>query len=256
MTNPPPESPSTDHSTDGVEAALAAHDIRNLLGTVIGHADLQLNAFSRAGTALPPDDLHTSLEAIRLSAAHAVTLCEEMLAMAEGRPAVLLPLELPALVEEAVEIFHARSGRVVPVELEGEDSLEVRGHRLDLQRAILNLMWNAFEAMNGVSAPILRLRWGRHEHGPWLEVVDCGPGLPDGHLADLTRPFRSANAGRGKVRGLGLHAVARVMRRHGGRLLGRNCEQGGGAVLRLEFGLEQELDFGPIETAKESAQRL
>jgi C4-dicarboxylate-specific signal transduction histidine kinase len=107
----------------------------------------------------------------------------------------------------------------------------------------LNLMWNGFEAMGGAGEAGLLVRWGEHADGVWLEVVDSGPGLPQGHLADLTRPFHSNNGDGGKVRGLGLHSVARMMRRHGGRLLGRNRETGHGAILRLEFGLERELDF-------------
>ena len=243
MTNPPYPSSSEEPGCDSLEAAMAAHDIRNLLSTVIGHADLQMKVLGGDGSDFTPANLHTSLEAIRLSALHATTLCDEMLAIADGRPAVLLPVELPKIAAEAAEIFCARTGGTVEVRIEGPEQLEVRGHPLDLQRALVNLMWNALEAMNGVERAELILRWGKHEDGAWVEVVDSGPGLPQGHLADLTRPFHSNHGGGGKVRGLGLHSVARVMRRLGGRLLGSNREDTCGAILRLEFGIERELDF-------------
>ncbi|MDP7062809.1 MAG: HAMP domain-containing sensor histidine kinase [Planctomycetota bacterium] len=244
MTKPPYSRSSNPHDGDALDAAMAAHDIRNLLGTVIGHADLQLRVFKGGEGLNSPANLHTSLEAIRLSAAHASTLCEEMLGIAKGQPARLLPVDLAPTAAEAAEIFRARAAGAVQVQVEGPDHLQVRGNRMDLQRAMLNLMWNALEAMSGVADALLILRWGEHEDGAWLEVVDNGPGLPKGHLADLTRPFQSGNRDDVKVRGLGLHSVARLMRRLGGRLLGFNREDGGGAILRLEFGLERELDFG------------
>jgi signal transduction histidine kinase len=245
MTNPPYHSSSEEPGCDSLEAAMAAHDIRNLLSTVIGHADLQMKAFDGDGSDCLADNLHASLDAIRLSAAHATILCDEMLAIADGRPVVLLPVDLPKIAAEAAEIFIARTGGTVEVRIEGPEKLEVRGHPLDLQRALVNLMWNALEAMNGVECAELILRWGKHVDGAWLEVVDSGPGLPQGHLADLTRPFHSnhGGGGSGKVRGLGLHSVARVMRRLGGRLLGSNRVDTSGAILRLEFGIERELDF-------------
>jgi len=246
MTNPPYPSSSNEPGSDALEAAMAAHDIRNLLGTVIGHADLQMTAFSADCGALSAANLHTSLDAIRLSAAHAVTLCDEMLAIADGRPMVLLPVNLSSAAAEAAEIFLARADGAVQVRIEGPEKMYVRGHRLDLQRAMMNLMWNALEAMSGLPHAELILRWGEHGDGAWLEVVDNGPGLPQGHLADLTRPFHSNHNNHdegSKVRGLGLHSVARLMRKLGGRLLGRNREDASGAILRLEFGIERELDF-------------
>ena len=259
MTNPPYTSSSTPHDADALDAAMAAHDIRNLLGMVIGHADLQLSAFKGDNGAILADGLRCSLESIRLSAAHASTLCEEMLAIANGQAVKLLPVDLASAAAEAAEIFCARAAGAVEVKVEGPQHLQVRGHRMDLQRAMLNLMWNALEAMHGVADATLVVRWGEHEDGAWLEVVDSGPGLPDGHLLDLTRPFHSNhgdngdngdNGDGGKVRGLGLHSVARLMRRLGGRLLGSNREDGGGAILRLEFGLERELDFGTALSAE------
>ncbi len=240
------KSPSANSAAAGepLEAALAAHDIKNLLGAVIGHADLQLHALSKGGKeGMNAKDLRASLKAMRLSASHALTLCEEMLALADGRPPRLSPINLASLAREAVEIFDALAGDAVQVEAHGAQSLSVLGHRSDLQRTLLNLMWNAFEAMDGQERKKIMVRWGTADSGSYVEVVDAGPGLPTGHLADLTRPFQSNKGAGGQVRGLGLHAAARIMRRHGGRLLGQNRQQGSGAVLRMQFGLAPELDF-------------
>ena len=103
MNTTPPNADSnvaSSKSTEPAEATLATHDIKNLLGTVIGHADLQLLHLAGDRPA-PIHQLETSLESIRLSASHAITLCEEMLALADGRPSVLVPLSISEAVREA-----------------------------------------------------------------------------------------------------------------------------------------------------------
>lgn len=249
---------SSSESTEPLEAALAAHDIKNLLGVVIGNADLQLQAAQKNLDDAPRaagQDLCSSLEAIRLSAAHAMTLCEEMLALADGRPPKNMPVDLAKLALEAVELFQARAAGAATVRFEGPDTLAIQGQRVDLQRTLLNLMWNAFEAMDGLAERHLLVRWGTSVDGAFVEIVDAGPGLPQGHLADLTRPFHSSKGEEGKVRGLGLHSAARVMRRHGGRLLGRNRSSEKGAILSMQFGLAPELNFDALPEITPAAEQ-
>ncbi|MFK5956581.1 MAG: HAMP domain-containing sensor histidine kinase [Planctomycetota bacterium] len=249
---------SSSESAEPLEAALAAHDIKNLLGVVIGNADLQLQAARKNPDAVTPSrtqDLCSSLDAIRLSAAHAMNLCEEMLALADGRPPQNMPVDLAKLAVEAVDLFQARADGAATVSFAGPDTLSVHGQRVDLQRTLLNLMWNAFEAMDGASERKLFIRWGESEDGAFVEIVDSGPGLPQGHLADLTRPFLSSKGGEGKVRGLGLHSAARVMRRHGGRLLGSNRKSAQGAILTMQFGLAPELNFDALPEILPTAEQ-
>lgn len=218
------------------EAALAAHDLRNLLATVVGHADLQLQAAEQGAT--DREALCESLRSVRLAAGRAAALCEELSALESGGGRAE-PVELGALARGAGELLLTGSGGAVALELAGEAPVVVHGRRGALERALLNLMWNAVDAQRDSPRPELRVAWGAGEAGAWLEVADRGPGLPGGALGDLSIAGRSSN---GDGRGLGLHAVARTMRRHGGRLRG-GAREGGGALLRLEFGLERELDF-------------
>lgn len=229
MTNSPPQ------DEVAPEAALAAHDLRNLLSTVLGHAELQLRILDDGGG--QPEALRESLEAMQLAATRASTLCEAMLAHDDADR--VEPLDLGEMARVAGELLMTRSGGAVELRLAGEEGIQVHGQHDAIERALLNLMWNAVDAQSSNPSQELRLEWGQDTTGPWLEVADRGPGLPGGKLGDLERAGRST---RGGGRGLGLAGVARTMRRHGGRLRGRDRD-GGGAVLRLEFGLERELDF-------------
>ncbi len=228
------------------ELAALAHDLKNLLASVVGHADLQL---VRLRSAEAGSDLTRSLEAIRLSADRAAQVCEEIVAVSGGRRRVREAVELGSVARTALQLLRAAADTGFQARMEGPSGLCVRGSRLALERAVLNLLWNALEACRGPGcgrAAEIEVAWGRGHSGPWIEVRDNGPGLPGGTLGILSRPFQStrpeAGAGAG-VRGLGLFAAAGILREHGGRLTGRNRRDGTGAILRLEFGLERELEF-------------
>ncbi len=211
-----------------------AHDLRNLLQAVHGHADLQLHALGGEGCG---PDLAESLQAIRRAADHAVTLCEDLLQSAQGRPAPFAEVDLGEVAHSAAALFLARAGSAAELELVGpEDRVRFRGRRLDLERALLNLMWNALEAMEEHDlSPRLRLSWGPG----FLEVRDHGPGLDPAALtaAPTTRDD-------GRVHGIGLASVRRVAAEHGGRLVVRPAVEGRGTVCRIEFGVQPELGFG------------
>ncbi len=212
-----------------------AHDLRNLLQAVHGHAELQLHALRGGGSG---PDLGESLQAIRRAADHAVTLCEDLLQSAQGRPAPFGAVDLGEVAHSAAALFLARAGSAAELELCGpEERVVVRGRRLDLERALLNLLWNALEAMEEHDLPPrLRLSWG----ADFLEVRDHGPGFDP---AKAAAP-RAGDHGDGRVHGIGLASVRHVAAAHGGRLVVSAAGEGRGAVCRLEFGVQPELGLG------------
>ncbi len=220
------------------DAALAAHDVRNLLGVALGNAELLEREVGEAQRG--------RVRALRRAIALAGLLSEEMLAAAAGsRPAPFEEVDLGTVAHAATADFRARADEGVVVQFAGpEGRVHVRGRLSELARALLNLMWNALDAMEeaGTRPPRLDLAWGSNENGPWIEVRDYGPGLPPAMLAELARPFRTTRAD-GRVRGLGLAGVQRILRNHGGALVAAAPAAGPGAVLRLQFGVQRELEF-------------
>lgn len=95
-----------------------------------------------------------------------------------------------------------------------------------VQRALHNLVGNALAH----GAVPVQVYVGRDGDCLTLRVRDRGPGVPDGALAELTRPFvRSAAGGTG----LGLALVAFIAQTLGGELALRNLRPGFEASLRL-----------------------
>lgn len=223
------------------EAALLVHDVRNLLQAAHGHAEV-------LECEIVAEDQRERLRAIRQSVAFAASLCEDLLAAAEsGRKAPFEDVDLGTVATSATAAFRARSGDAVPIQFAGPDErVFVRGRPSEIERAVLNLMWNALDAMKQaqVAEPRLDLSWGRGDRGAFFQVRDYGPGLPGGKLGQLAQPFRSSHGGGAKVRGLGLTGVRRILEEHHGLLEAGAPAAGPGAVLRLQFGVQRELEFG------------
>ncbi|PCH79653.1 MAG: hypothetical protein COB96_04200 [Planctomycetota bacterium] len=220
------------------ELAHFAHDLRNLLATVIGHADLQAGGHATDGD----PELMASLNAIATAAGRASALCEEMLIQARDGEQQVVEVDLGAIAVIAARVFETNLDRRVRLEVLPGKELMVVAEAARLERAILNLLWNARDAVaaNATNDPVneICLSWGGDDDAIWLEVSDSGVGLPEGRIGDLTKAFHSTHDG-DEVRGLGLHSVAAAMDAFGGRLLGTNGSNGGGARLKLEFPVQK-----------------
>jgi signal transduction histidine kinase len=102
----------------------------------------------------------------------------------------------------------------------------IMGHRGQLQEVLLNLIFNAIEAMEGkYTNRVLSLKTGRREDdGIVIKVMDTGSGIDPKNLATIFDPFVTT-----KPRGIGLGlAICRmIVERHGGHLLASSRQEGG-----------------------------
>src|SRR5262249_8227300 len=88
-----------------------------------------------------------------------------------------------------------------------------------LEDAVHGLLTNAIEAIDGHGSVIVRLGECDNEHGTGrevvIEVIDSCRGISEEDLTRIFSPFFSTNP---NGAGLGLPAVKRVARAHGGRV--------------------------------------
>jgi signal transduction histidine kinase len=140
-------------------------------------------------------------------------------------PELAEPLDVRALLAEAVEGWRPLAGALGGELLFDPAGVRLLVHadRLRLTQAIGNLVLNALEHGAG---PV-RIRGHATCAHVRIEVRDQGPGLP-APVAALAADGR--HAGR---RGHGLAIAARVVRRHGGRLLTAPVSCGACVVLEL-----------------------
>jgi signal transduction histidine kinase len=217
--------------------AEAAHELRGPLSAAL----LGLHGLaSDAGAS-------RRVAAVELELRRAGLALADLDAAPHGRraPQCAEPVDVRALLAEAVEAWRpvARSLASELLFDPGGTRPIVCADRLRLTQAVGNLVLNALEHGTG---PV-RLRAHATRTHVRIEVRDHGPGLPAG-LDALSE--RAAHAGR---RGHGLAIAARVVRRHGGRLL--TAPVGSGACVVLELPRADPPPRAPVGRARRRPRR-
>ena len=129
-----------------------------------------------------------------------------------------VPVDLPRVIDRAAEILRSMFPAAT-LELDLEPDLPpVWGYPRRLEHAVLNLMINGCQAMEGRGA--LRLSIGRiaaESTGLEMFVEDHGCGIAPENLERIFQPFFSTKVS-GEGSGLGLSLVDRVIREIGGSI--------------------------------------
>lgn len=144
------------------------------------------------------------------------------LAQIESGAVVLDATELPLLTlvrEVANDLSRAAREKGIELDVEGDETLMVRGDRRRLAQVIRNLLDNAIK----FSPPDARVdaRVAREAGSAVLAVVDRGPGIPKGEREKIFQRFYQIDRSRSKKRpgsGLGLAIVKHLVHLHGGSI--------------------------------------
>jgi PAS domain S-box-containing protein len=138
------------------------------------------------------------------------------------------PENVAAMIAEAVELAKLDPRhRGVSVRLDVEDGVpEVLVDKVQIQQVLLNLLRNAFEAMERSSRHPVDIRARNAADGAVeISVSDTGPGLANDVAAKLFQPFTTTKEG---GMGVGLSICRRIIEGHGGRMW-VDSEPGAGA---------------------------
>jgi signal transduction histidine kinase len=204
------------------------HRVKNLLG-IIGARTRSARKLAAEG------DLHDRLRDLEKDV---TALYEEwalyLRSMQAPTPTIEL-VPLPSLLHEIVIAAQARTQQV-PIVLEHTAMLpDVRGDRMLLREALLNVVSNAAEACAAASGDVaIKVRsiaGPAASASPIVEIVvaDTGPGIPRTHLGRLFVPgFTTKETGSG----VGLAIAERVISAHHGRIT-VDSEEGRGTTITI-----------------------
>jgi two-component system NtrC family sensor kinase len=231
-----------------------AHELNNPLTAILGEATIL-----RQRCQAP--ELSRGLQVIEQQASRCAGLIRDLAAFASLEQRREQPLDVHALLEgalsQAVMVAPARQVQVVRQYWHGP--LVVTGNMEQLQQALVNVLSNAYQAMDrAVDRAMARsgdgrltLRTRRKEAGTIsVEVADTGVGIEPAVLPYIFDPFYSHREGRpGLTTGLGLSAALGLIQAHGGSISAES-QVGEGTTIVIE------LPESRLETAPEGEPSL
>jgi two-component system NtrC family sensor kinase len=106
---------------------------------------------------------------------------------------------------------------VIPVLDCAEEPLIIRGDVNQLQQCLLNLLFNAIEAMPDGGDLKVTLKPDDDDKEAWIIIEDSGCGIPDEHIDKIFDPFFTTKE-EGEGTGLGLSIVYGIVKNHDGRI--------------------------------------
>ncbi|MCS7022446.1 MAG: ATP-binding protein [Gemmataceae bacterium] len=184
----------------------------------------------------------------------------DMLSYSKEREPVLEPTDLNALCEDVLEVVRGRAAEAgITVHWQPAQGLEqVPCDPEGIHRALLNVVSNALEAVEGRPDAQVTVRTAQEGDGEWaaIHVTDNGPGIPPEEQEAIFQPFVSSKGTRGT--GLGLPVSRKILREHGGDVLVHSAVgQGSCFTLRLPIRatiaeLAQTGEASPLSAAPES----
>ncbi len=196
----------------GQTIAALSHHIKNIMQGVRFGSDM-------VRMALPDLDRELLTKGWRLvekNQAKIDDLILDMLSFSKEREPLLESTDINGVVIEVLDVVRGRAGEL-GVELTFEPTVGLPAVRCDpdgMHHALLNIVGNAVEAVEGRVNP--RVVVTVQQHDGWVEIVvaDNGPGIAAVKLADIFKPFVSTKGAKGT--GLGLPVSRKTLREHGG----------------------------------------
>jgi len=200
-----------------------AHDFNNVIGAIMGWADIGVRA-AEEGSSLQDKFLKIRSQADRASA-----LTRQLLAFARRQMLQPCNTNLNELAKEEISLLRNVIGERIEIQMElAEDLNIIWADPGQIEQVLMNLCLNARDAMSDGGQLVIETQNitvgpdSRHDHthaGPGkyvlLKVQDSGTGMDAATLAHIFEPFfTTKEIGRGT--GLGLATVYGIVKQHKG----------------------------------------
>jgi two-component system, sensor histidine kinase and response regulator len=219
---------------------MAAHDLRNPLGVILGYSDFLL---IMRRDEIPEEDVEI-IEQIQKSSRFMLSLINDLLNIStieSGRLTLdRASTDLAELTAESVRrsaVLAARKGMRLVCAAERDLPL-VNVDAQKVEQVLSNLISNAVQYSYPESSIEIAVRTRPGE--VVLSVEDHGQGIAPGDMGKLFKPFgraTSVSTGGEKSTGLGLAIVRRIVEGHGGRIWVES-EIGKGSTFFVAFPVE------------------
>ena len=206
----------------GELAAGLAHEIKNPLAGIQGVVDILIRRRDKN------DPEREALEGVRHEVERIDSTVRALLDRARPRLGLVRTSSLSDIVVRAINLARAQltntaqGNRKVSIEFDPpSDPITIAIDPAQIEDAVLNLIINAIEAVDEVGTVKIQVARSENERSDGfedeaiVEVIDNGRGISEEDLNRIFNPFFTTRPG---GTGLGLPAVRRIARAHGGRV--------------------------------------
>jgi nitrogen-specific signal transduction histidine kinase len=218
-----------------------AHDFGNMIGAIIGWADLGVDEST------PGSRLRSHFEKVRHQADRAAALTRQLLAFARRQVLEPVDIDLNRAVIETLSLLEKVIGANIRIAANLSPHLAiVRADPVQVEQVLMNLCINARDAMpqgGSLTVQTTNVAFGEEScarqplmhPGEYalLSVTDTGTGMEAAILDRIFEPFFTTKE-LGKGTGLGLASVYGIVRQHGG-FVQVDSEPGMGTTFRAYF---------------------
>ena len=230
----------------GQMASGIAHDFNNALSPIIGFSELLLKHPDKLADHAQVLKWLKSIHTSATDAAHVVRRIREFGRQHLGSDGIL-PVDLAQLVPQTVELTASRwrnqaqaGGRTIQVVTELAPVPQIIGEEFALRELLINLIFNAVDALTGDGTITLGL--AAEEGGVRLWVSDTGAGMSAEQQKHCFEPFFTTKSETGS--GLGLAMVHSIVQRHHGTIAVAS-QLGQGTTITVRFPTQQAAVLKP-----------
>jgi PAS domain S-box-containing protein len=210
----------------GEMTASIAHELNQPLSAILSNASAGQRFVDRGN--MEPETLREILVDVAADARRAHDVIENIRNTIKKGAAVKQRIDLNQAVTSVTHLTQATAAahRCEVRTALAETLSEVEGDPIQIQQVLINLLNNAFEAMNGILPPDRKVEISTQETASNVSITirDHGIGIP--HEA-RTRLFEQFFTTKKEGLGMGLAIVRSIIEAHGGTIAAENADDGG-----------------------------
>jgi PAS domain S-box-containing protein len=221
-------------------AASVVHEINNPLSGILNYARLMSRVLGQGELSGDRrEKFQRYLAVVETETARCSRIVSGLLGFSRRSPTAFAPVEVAELFRRCVLLSrHKMELSRVRLDLRCPPGLPpVSGDFNQLQQCLINLIFNAIDAMPEGGTLTLAAALDTGRSAIVITVQDTGPGIPPEHRADIFEPFFTTKA-EGHGLGLGLSTVYGIVERHKGTIEAGNSSKGG-AVFAISLPLAE-----------------
>ena len=217
-------------------SASVVHEINNPISGILNYAHLMNRMIKKSGgTGMDMEKFSRYLDIIESESSRISEIVSSLLTFSRKSKLTFAEIDVKTLLEKSALLCrHKVELSSIELSMEIEPDLKpIHGDFNQIQQSIINLVFNAVDAI-GTGGKIAISAMNKTEEGQvWIVVRDNGKGIEPEELNRIFEPFYTTKD-EGYGVGLGLSIIFGIMERHGGSIEA-DSEPGRGTSFTLRF---------------------